>query len=204
MRVKLNLQAIRIAEQLLKQPFSAFDLGDEETVTALMYGSVAANNEDERFTYGTFEEVLKSEKVAKEIANKVTAEMEFIMQFAKEDEKEEKKGKEDEKEIYMSEVASFLILSGMDATFVLYKMNLFEIEDYLKAIEYRKRETMEEGRLWTYFGILPHVDGDKLNSPDKLITFPWEKEAIKERERAELAEDIAMFKKFKNSKPLIV
>ena len=67
---------------------------------------------------------------------------------------------------------------GLDAHFVLYEMKLFEIGDYLKAIDEHKKEQMERDRLWTFYTILPHVDHKKLKKPQDLMPFPWEKEEI--------------------------
>lgn len=197
MNVKINLQAIRTAETILAKPFSDFDLSDDETLKVLMYGAVSENN-DETFTLKTFEYVLESEKVRKEIFAKFAKEMDYIMQFAKE---EDSKEEDDNKSMYMGELAAFLIQSGMSAEFVLYKMRLFEIPDYVKAIEDKRKEHMEQNRFWSYLGILPHVDGKKLTSPDKLVTFPWEAEDIAKAKEAEFDRGVRMFEKFMKSKP---
>lgn len=188
MKVKLNIQAIRVAERLLKKPFSKFDLSNNEETLALMYGMVSSNNE-EVFTINQFEKILEQKKTRKAILKLVESEMAYLGQFS-----EDSKGESDD--TYMSELASVLITSGIDAHFVLYDMRLFEITDYIKALDYKKKEDMENERFWTFWNILPHVDTKKLKSPQDLIRFPWE--AAKEISEREI--EIAL--KFINSKPI--
>ena len=187
MKVKLNIAAIRIAEALLKKPFGKFDLTDEEETTTIIYGMVLANN-DESFSYDTFKTMLNQKNTAKIITNGVRREFEVIKQFSSE-------GKEDENPPYIGELASTLIVYGIDADFVNYKMRIFEITDYLKAIDERKKEQMEDSRFWTYLNILPHV-GKKIKSPQDLITFPWEAQDKKLRDERELERISELFEKF--------
>lgn len=203
MKVKLNIQAIRTAERLMNKPFAQFDLSDEETLTLLLYGMVSENN-DESFTVSTFKKMLESDKTAVEVMRKFRLEMEYVEQFKlPSDSKEDSEESDTEKpDIYMGELAAFMIVSGMDAEFVLYKMKLFEIPDYLKAIEHHAKDKMEGDRFWTYLSVLPHVDGKKLDSPEKLIVFPWEREELEIMKAAEAARGDKMFEKFINSKPI--
>ena len=50
-------------------------------------------------------------------------------------------------------------------------MKLFEISDYLKAIDDFKKEKMESERLWTFYTILPHIDQKKVKSPQDMFPF---------------------------------
>jgi hypothetical protein len=193
MKIKLNVQAIRVAEMLLKKPFNKFDLSDEETLVTLLYGIVSENNE-ETFTLHSFRKVFKQKKMRHEIIEKFTKEVEYMNQFRK-----ESSGEGDD--MYMGELAALLIQSGMDAHFVLYEMKLFEIGDYVKAIGESKKESMENERFWTYLKILPHVNGKKLRKPEALITFPWEKEAKTKSLDEEFERGVKIFAKFINSKP---
>lgn len=196
MKVKLNIQAIRTAEKMLSKPFNKFDLTDEHTVKMLMYGMVSENNEN-TFTYKEFERVFEMEQMQKQIVSKFNDEMEYLRQFPKTEE-----SAEPDTEAYMGDLAAYLIQSGMDAEFVLYKMKLFEIPDYVKAIDDLKKEQMEQERFWTYLNILPHVDGKKLTAPTKLVAFPWEAAEIARNKESEVQKADAMFEKFINSKPI--
>ena len=195
MKAKLNLQAIRVAERLLKKPFGEFDLTDEETVLTLMYAMVSENN-DEVMTFDQFKSILDMGKIGMKVQRAVSDEMAYIDQF-----KEEVSDKE-EKVPYMGDLAALLIAFGLDAHFVLYEMKLFEIGDYLKAIDEHKKEQMERDRLWTFYTILPHIDQKKLKKPQDLMPFPWESEQLEKDALDQLEKDKDMFNKFFNSKPL--
>lgn len=193
MKAKLNLQAIRVAEKLLKKPFGKFDLTDEETVVILMYAMVSENN-DEVMTLKDFKAILEMKKIGSIIQKAVQKELSYIDQF---------KGEEGESDdTYISYLASILITFGLDAHFVLYEMKLFEISDYLKAIDDFKKEKMESERLWTFYTILPHIDQKKVKSPQDMFPFPWEVEQIEKDRLKQLEKDEEMFYKFLNSKPL--
>ena len=195
MKAKLNLQAIRVAERLLKKPFGEFDLTDEEIILTLMYAMVSENN-DEVMTFDQFKSILNMGKIGIKVQRAVSDEMAYIDQF-----KEEVSDKE-EKAPYMGDLAALLITFGLDAHFVLYEMKLFEIGDYIKAIDEHKKEQMERDRLWTFYTILPHVDLKKIKSPQDLMPFPWESEQLEKDALEQLEKDKDMFNKFFNSKPL--
>ena len=190
MKAKLNLQAIRVTERLLKKPFGKFDLADEYTVFTLMYAMVSENNE-EVFTMEQFKYILEMKKMRGMIQKAVSDEMAYINQFKEEGEEGETP--------YMGDLAALLITFGLDAHFVLYEMKLFEIGDYLKAIDEHKKEQMERDRLWTFYTILPHVDHKKLKKPQDLMPFPWEKEEIEKEALEQLKKDEEMFNKFMKS-----
>lgn len=175
----------------MDKPFSKFDLSNEETLRALLYGMVSENNENV-FNLHSFNNILEQEKTRSDIMRKFWKEIEYMNQF-----KSEGGGEND---VYMGELAATLILAGMDAHFVLYEMKLFEISDYIKALDDKKKEQMESDRLWTFLNVLPHV-GKKLKSPQKLMPFPWDGQKTKEEKEAEFDKGIEMFEKFFNSKP---
>lgn len=192
MKAKLNLQAIRVAERLLKKPFGEFDLTDEETVLTLMYAMVSENN-DEVMTFDQFKSILNMGKIGIKVQRAVSDEMAYIDQF-----KEEVSDKE-EKVPYMGDLAALLITFGLDAHFVLYEMKLFEIGDYIKAIDEHKKEQMERDRMNTFYAILPHVDHKKIKKPQDIYPFPWELEQLEKDALEQLEKDKDMFNKFMNS-----
>lgn len=192
MKAKLNLQAIRVAERLLKKPFGEFDLTDEETILTLMYAMVSENN-DEVMTFDQFKSIINMGKIGIKVQRAVSDEMAYIDQF-----KEEVSDKE-EKAPYMGDLAALLITFGLDAHFVLYEMKLFEIGDYIKAIDEHKKEQMERDRMNTFYSILPHVDHKKIKKPQDIYPFPWEVEQIEKDALEQLEKDKDMFNKFMNS-----
>ena len=189
MKAKLNIQSIRVAERLLKKPFGKFDLSNDKEALALMYGMVVSNNE-EVFTIEQFEKILEQKKTRKTILRLVESEMAYLGQFG-----EESEGESDD--TYMSDLASVLITSGIDAHFVLYEMRLFEIIDYIKALDAKKKEQMENESGFGLSGTFYHTwNTKKLKKPQDLIKFPWEEEEeISER-------DLEIALKFINSKPI--
>lgn len=192
MKAKLNLQAIRVAERLLKKPFGEFDLTDEEIILTLMYAMVSENN-DEVMTFDQFKSILNMGKIGIKVQRAVSDEMAYIDQF-----KEEVSDKE-EKAPYIGDLAALLITFGLDAHFVLYEMKLFEIGDYLKAIDEHKKEQMERDRMNTFYAILPHVDHKKIKKPQDIYPFPWEIEQLEKDALEQLEKDKDMFNKFMNS-----
>jgi hypothetical protein len=192
MKAKLNLQAIRVAERLLKKPFGEFDLTDEEIILTLMYAMVSENN-DEVMTFDQFKSILNMGKIGIKVQRAVSDEMAYIDQF-----KEEVSDKE-EKAPYMGDLAALLITFGLDAHFVLYEMKLFEIGDYIKAIDEHKKEQMERDRMNTFYAILPHVDHKKIKKPQDIYPFPWELEQLEKDALEQLEKDKDMFNKFMNS-----
>ena len=69
-----------------------------------------------------------------------------------------------------------IVQYGVDAHYIMEEMELWQIEAMFRAVENTVKSKYEEERLWTYLTILPQVDGKKLNKPEKLLPFPWEKE----------------------------
>ena len=147
-------------------------------------------------TFDQFKSILDMGNIGMKVQRAVSAEMAYLDQF-----KEEVSDKE-EKAPYMGDLAALLITFGLDAHFVLYEMKLFEIGDYLKAIDEHKKEQMERDRLWTFYTVMPHVDLKKIKSPQDLMPFPWEREQLEKDALEQLEKDKDMFNKFFNSKPL--
>lgn len=192
--MKLNLQTIRIAEQLLGKPFGEFELTSEKDADMLVY-SLLVTSSDENFSYSTYKHL--SKKVKAKALKQLTSDFSFLQQFSKEE------TKTDESEpVYMGELAATLIMNGMDARYVLYEMGLFELKDYLAAIDTKIKNKLENSRLWTYLSILPHVDAKKLKSPKDLFLFPWEVEEEEKARAEELEKGIEIFEKFMKSKPI--
>ena len=190
--MKLNLQTIRIAEQLLGKPFGEFELTSEKDADMLAYSLLVASS-DENFSYSTYEHL--SDKVKAKALKQLTSDFSFLQQFSKEE------TETNSKPVYMGEVAATLIMEGMDAHYVLYEMGVFELKDYLAALDTKIKNKFENSRLWTFYTILPHVDAKKLKSPKDLFLFPWEVEEEEKVRAIEFEKGVKMFEKFMKSKP---
>ncbi|MHB9056206.1 MAG: hypothetical protein ACYC2P_08665 [Paludibacteraceae bacterium] len=192
MKAKLNIRSIIIAEKLLHKSFGKFDLNSESDLQVITYAMVAANN-DETLTMEMFGKLNKNRKLWAEIVRQVRYEFEYMGQFNETSEDHE------ETDLSITDLAVSMILNGLDASFV-YDMRTTDISDFLKGIEEKKREQMEQDRFWTYLKILPHVDGKKLKSPEDLITFPWEAPEKQRLKDDEFERAKANFEKFIKSK----
>lgn len=90
--------------------------------------------------------------------------------------------------IYLGDaVARLVIMSGMNAQYVMRDMTIEDMMRYVRALDDKQKQESEASRLWTYLSILPHIDGKKVDTPQKLITFAWEVETIR-AEATRLAE----------------
>jgi len=177
-KVRLNLKALVIAEKLKDKPFSSFDFEDEDDVIALLYGMIVANN-DILPTLKEFEEMVNSGSI-KGMDRKIEETLAFIGQFGKDE------GYSDG-EVFMTDISSLLIMSGVDPHYVMYEMDIFEIEGFLKQYENNKKERMEEGRLWSYLVLSPHLK--RGTSPSDMYPFPWEEEERKKQLEIKIKEE---------------
>jgi hypothetical protein len=81
----------------------------------------------------------------------------------------------------LGDVAARLVVSGgLDAHYVMREMTIEDMLRYVKALDEKQRQQAESQRLWTYLSILPHIDKKKCPSPEKMLPFPWEVEALQE------------------------
>ena len=177
--IKLNIKAITVAEKMLHKPFSEMNLFDDKDTEVLLYAMLSANN-DEVFSLEAFQKLIKNKKHKKELLRKVSEVFSVIRQFdnAKEVQKSEKS--DGGESVSVSDIASLLIVrGGVSANYVMYEMDLYEMNALMKAIEEEKRQNMEEKRLWTYLSVLPHIDGKKIKSANVFYPFPWEVEEDK-------------------------
>ncbi len=97
----------------------------------------------------------------------------------------------------ISDVATRLIIvGGMDARYVMREMTINDMLLFVRALDDKQRQESESQRLWTYLSMLPHVDGKKLDTPQKLVTFPWEVEERKQELKRVKEELYAEFESF--------
>ena len=175
--IRLNLKSIILFEKMRNKSFFKMD---EEDYIYLLYAMLFINNADFKFEYKVFKSVMESDKkfalsminlYKKETYNK-------IFDNDEDGESNGEKQSGDTPEFRMGNVASSLIIKyGMDPHYVMYEMDVWEINDLLLEAEKHTESEMEEQRLWTYMTMLPHIDGSKIGGPSKLLPFPWEKDS---------------------------
>lgn len=183
-----NFKAIMMFEKL--SGVSYFDLTDENYVF-LIYAMYMVKHP---YTYMQFWDFIKifgnNKKVTKQMITEFGEYMEYLKQYSdttpKTEEKDEGETEEKVKQTITDIVAYLITSCGIDPHYVMYEMELWEIEPYMKCAERKKKEELESERLWTYLNISPHIDTKKCKSPEKLIPFPWEKEEQKIKQNQEL------------------
>ena len=183
-----NFKAIMMFEKL--SGVSYFDL-TEENYVFLIYAMYMVKHP---YTYMQFWDFIKifgnNKKVTKQMITEFGEYMEYLKQYSdttpKTEENDEGETEEKTKQTITDIVAYLITSCGIDPHYVMYEMELWEIEPYMKCAERKKKEELESERLWTYLNISPHIDTKKCKSPEKLIPFPWEKEEQKIKQNQEL------------------
>lgn len=181
--IRLSIKAIIRVEQILSKPFTDIDYTNVEELTKLLYCTVLANN-PVLFTYEEFQSIVENEKqfatMIKEI-EKVNNVLEQFTQSGRSGSVEAVEGAQ-----YIKDLAGMLILSGLDAHYVMDEMDISDIPVFIEAYEKKKREEMEASRLWTFMSVAPHIDTKKIRSVEDFFLFPWEIEGKKKKAEAEM------------------
>ena len=165
-------------EQIFGKNFLRMD--DIEDTLELMYCCVVVNNPSLLMTYDVFKNFVQDTKVSKWLEREYRKISEFNAQIKVQGEAEEKEKEEDGEELTITNVASSLIIRyGMDPHYVMYEMELWEIQPYLNAADIQRKAELVEKRFWTYLTIAPHIDGKKIRKPEDLVPFEWEKKSNK-------------------------
>ncbi len=193
--LKLTVKAIIRAEQLLRKVYGNFDYMNEEDITALLYCSALVGN-GERMMLEEFKVILTHNESMQQAYRKFEKEFRILGQFTDSPAIDANSESPDSRPLSMADLAGSLILAGVSADYVLNEMELSDISFLVKAYEARKREDMEARRLWTFYGILPHVDSGKLKSPVDLIVFPWEREEMEKKAQEDIEKGKALFDEF--------
>lgn len=74
------------------------------------------------------------------------------------------------------EIVGLLVVGcRLPPSYVLDEMELWEASVYIGGLNHMHRRTLEEQRLFTYVGLMPHIDTRQgAVRPEDIITFPWE------------------------------
>jgi len=176
--IKLNLKSIIKYEQLTGKSFNEIDQTNQDDMLKLIYCIVLCNN-SQLFEYDEFVDILNSKKLSKEIFDKFNRTLKLIEQFKTKDVIDIINNNEitgNTETLFIKDIAATLIVSaGIDAHFVLNEMEIIDVNMYMTAYNNKTKETMELSRLWTFLTLLPNLD-QKVNTPQKLFSFPWDNE----------------------------
>lgn len=172
---RLTLKSIIRWEQIRGKSFSLMDHSDKNDVEALLYTMYLCEIKPD-YSFEVFRQVLVNEKFLSGMASELNRVMLLVAQFQRKSEISDMPPSESSPET-IGNIISMLVMSGLDAHYALNEMELCDLSLYIEAYERRRKEEMESARMWTYFTILPHIDGKKMkNGAKDLISFPWEKE----------------------------
>lgn len=155
--------------------FMEIDFSNEEDMLRLLYCATVIHL-TEPYTFEQFALTLENKRVLSASIRAVEAYNAFAHQFARKPSESEAE-RDDADTTPISRVAAKLIVTGgLDARYVLDEMLVEDLPMYLDALSERIKQEEESRRLWTFHAIRPHVNGNKINSPTKIHTFPWELE----------------------------
>lgn len=175
----------------MHKPFSNIDYGNPDELMKLLYCIVLSNNSIP-FTFEEFTLIAENEKQLGVMLKELEKVNKVLEQFTKPSEAGEN-GAEPQ---YLKDVAGVLIMSGMNAHYVMEEMEISDIPSFIEAYEKKKREEMEASRLWTFLSIAPHIDTSKVSSPKDLMSFPWEEEEARKIAKESLINDLEMAERF--------
>lgn len=113
---------------------------------------------------------------AKELARELSA----LQQYSKvevRDERLEVREEKAEVRTLTDVVTELLTESVVPADYLLERAELWELTIYIEATQRKRQQRLERERLWSYMGLLPHIDSKQIKRPEDLIPFAWDEEA---------------------------
>ena len=169
----LTLRAVLLFEKLTARSFASFDIKDGEGIPELIYCLQRCERGGISMPFEAWRSVLDSEEVALGLLSRLEATLEHLAPLTPSVNSE---GQDSDSEgLDFTTIASMIIVEGgVDAGYVMDRMELWEIPAILDAIHNRKKEMLEYKRLFSWMVMLPHISKESACSPDKLLPFPWE------------------------------
>lgn len=194
-KIKLTIKACCLFEQMTGKSF--FKCETQEDVLHILYAMFIDTN-DLTITYKTFLSMLENKKMVKALMKDYNDICKYLEQLNLnkkiEDYNHGKKGAEEE--LTITNIASSLIVQhGLDPSYVMEKMQMWEIMPLFEAAENKRRAELMDKRFWTWLTICPHIDSKKIKSADQLFKFDWEKGG-KQKAEKDLMEKEEYIKKF--------
>ncbi len=113
---------------------------------------------------------------AKELARELSA----LQQYSGLDTRDERlEVREERSEVRtLTDVVTELLTEGVvPADYLLERAELWELTIYIDATQRKRQQRLERERLWSYMGLLPHIDSKKIKRPEDLLPFSWDDNA---------------------------
>lgn len=181
-KLKLNLKSACNYEYMMGKPYGS--IGNEFEILTLAYCILLSNN-DIDFTFETFLGLMRQKKVANEVSNAINRLIEVQGQFKprKKTNQEDGEGKEGEgKEVWMSDLADYLIVNcSLDPHYIMYEMDLYEIEGLVESTLDKKKGDLVEKRLFAFLEMSPLKMPKNCKGPEDILPFAWEAEVKKKK-----------------------
>ena len=182
--LRLSLRAVCLYEQITARSFSTLDLSDGADVEALSY-AMWYYATDEAQTIDHWRGALESPILATHLAKELERVLSLLEQLSVQRASASSEGEGDAKPAHMTPIITRLAYS-LGAEFVLDRMELWELPHYLESEEQRRRQELEEQRLFTWLSMLPHLSKDSARSAEELLPFPWEAERKEAEQQLDL------------------
>ena len=135
----------------------------------------------EAYTRYTLEEwsrtTLGASAFMAEEARELARELSALQQYSgldTRDERLEVRDEEAEVRTLTDVVTELLTESVVPADYLLERAELWELTIYIDATQRKRQQRLERERLWTYMGLLPHIDSKQIKRPEDLLPFAWD------------------------------
>ena len=111
---------------------------------------------------------------ARELARELSALQQYSQQPT---DSQEPRANSQEPRTLTDVVTELLTESVVPADYLLERAELWELTIYIEATQRKRQQRLERERLWTYMGLLPHIDSKQIKRPEDLLPFSWDKDA---------------------------
>lgn len=135
----------------------------------------------EAYTRYTLEEwsrtTLGASAFMAEEARELARELSALQQYSKVEARDEGLEVRDEKSevrTLTDVVTELLTESVVPADYLLERAELWELTIYIDATQRKRQQRLERERLWSYMGLLPHIDSKQIKRPEDLLPFSWD------------------------------
>ena len=196
-KVKLNIKACCLYEHLTGKSF--FKCNTAEDIINILYAMYVVTN-DTNITLDLFKSLLENKNVAKAMMSEYNRICKYLEQMHLDKQisnYNQGKAAEEGEDITVTQLASALIIQHhMDANYVMYKMEIWEIIPYFQVADNVRKMDLVDKRFWTYLQIMPHIDTKKVKTPEKLFQFEFEKAENNDKLKKDLDEKTQAIKQF--------
>lgn len=191
-KFELNIKSICYFEKLTGTSFYYFT---EDYLLELLYSIFHVNNPQFQISLEAFNLLLEREDIATYFINAFYNFSKTINQLQDSKKTDEQNVDTPTNEKRITDYVNTLIIEyGMDANYVMYKMEVWELYDLFEAVDTKVKRDLINKRFWTYIQIMPHIDTKKIKTPEALIPYEWEQAEIKARKEQDLKNNMFAIK----------